>query len=106
MFFNKVRSFFKSSRGATGLEYALAMTGVVGITVGFVAVSSDALRQGVDSVSSDLSDPQSLSRTVGEVDIEEVDKTNSFPNTFFVVCVYFGFPSLSIFTCWWCDFKG
>lgn len=53
-----------------GMEYILAMVSIVGITIAFVSVTNGALRQGVETVTSDLSRPDSLSQNIGAPEIE------------------------------------
>lgn len=65
----KFSRFVKSNKGSGGAEYVLSMSIVVASTVGFVAVSSSVMQQGVNVLTADLANPTSLSRWVGNLEI-------------------------------------
>lgn len=70
---NKIKArlagLWGAKHAAAGAEYVLSMSIVVASTVGFVAVSSSVMQQGVNVLTADLANPTSLSRWVGDLEV-------------------------------------
>lgn len=70
---NRLLAFLRNTRGIAGMEYIFAMVSIVGITIAFVSVTNGVLREGVEVVSDDLANADSLAQNIGVPGLEDVD---------------------------------